>query len=90
MFEAQGGRCAICPRKPKNVALNVDHDHVTGLIRGLLCWSCNRKVIGRHRGEAGANLLEAGAEYLRHPPAEDVIGVRPVPPKKRKRRRKSG
>lgn len=44
MLEAQGGKCAIC-RKPPNCGrykgLNVDHDHRSGKIRGLLCWSCN-------------------------------------------------
>lgn len=34
----QGGQCAICgKRKP----LVTDHDHRSGLIRGLLCRSCN-------------------------------------------------
>jgi hypothetical protein len=38
----QRGSCAICgkpfwPRK----TVRVDHDHVTGLVRGLLCDHCN-------------------------------------------------
>jgi hypothetical protein len=34
----QGGICVICLRKP---AKHVDHNHETGLFRGLLCFGCN-------------------------------------------------
>ena len=41
---SQGGVCAICDQLPTTKdkdRLHVDHDHVTGEIRGLLCSSCN-------------------------------------------------
>ena len=38
LFILQGGRCAVCGDPQKLV---VDHDHATGLARGLLCRSCN-------------------------------------------------
>ena len=43
MMEIQGGRCAICNEKPKkDRRLCIDHDHATGIKRGLLCDGCNR------------------------------------------------
>ena len=41
MFEAQGGLCAICHKPQTTRKLAVDHDHESGLIRGLLCTRCN-------------------------------------------------
>jgi hypothetical protein len=41
MLGAQGGTCAICGGTNPNRPLAVDHDHVSGLVRGLLCNGCN-------------------------------------------------
>lgn len=38
MYDWQDGRCATCGARG---GLVIDHDHDTGLIRGLLCRSCN-------------------------------------------------
>lgn len=45
ILRKQNGVCKIC-RKHKNTKrhLVVDHDHITGVIRGLLCDSCNMKL----------------------------------------------
>jgi|SRR6185369_1547631 len=49
MLRRQAHRCAIC-RRPETVRIKrtgelkrlaVDHDHVTGAVRGLLCHRCN-------------------------------------------------
>lgn len=46
----QGRVCAICKTEPqphhRNKRLAVDHDHLTGRVRGLLCISCNT-MLGR-------------------------------------------
>lgn len=45
LHELQGGRCGMCGEVDQMVE---DHDHNTGLIRGLLCRSCNT-LEGQHR-----------------------------------------
>lgn len=46
LLEAQDGRCAICTRHPRSRRLAVDHDHQTGRVRALLCYTCNKFVLG--------------------------------------------
>ena len=48
LVETQGDRCAICETSDKGSGRNgpfdvwqVDHDHVTGVVRVLLCSRCN-------------------------------------------------
>jgi hypothetical protein len=43
MFEEQNGCCAVCGIHQSifKKTLFVDHDHVSGKIRGLLCHDCN-------------------------------------------------
>lgn len=43
LFESQGGRCASCRDLPVEGKrrFHVDHDHVTGRIRGIVCHGCN-------------------------------------------------
>lgn len=43
MREAQGNACALCNVVPVEV-LRVDHDHVTGKVRALLCRKCNTGI----------------------------------------------
>lgn len=51
LLAAQSGRCLVCRRTEKTErstgrkqALAIDHDHVTGQVRGLLCCKCNRAI----------------------------------------------
>ena len=41
MLAGQNGVCASCGTPPSGRKLSVDHDHETGVIRGLLCQPCN-------------------------------------------------
>ena len=42
VVELQGsGVCGICGDPPKEKRLCIDHDHNTGIVRGLLCHTCN-------------------------------------------------
>ena len=67
LLQQQDGRCAICLKRPRTRRLAVDHDHMTGEVRGLLCSRCNHKLLG------GANdspaMLYRAAAYLEAPPA---------------------
>ena len=41
MFIEQNGVCAICDTALEYLKANVDHNHNTGKVRGLLCSRCN-------------------------------------------------
>jgi hypothetical protein len=42
LSERQCHACAICGERAQGESLDVDHDHVTGKVRGLLCRQCNQ------------------------------------------------
>lgn len=54
----EGKVCAICGGSER---LCVDHDHRTGMIRGVLCLNCNNGL-GRFKDDPA--LLAAAAKYL--------------------------
>jgi hypothetical protein len=60
MVAAQNGVCAICGDKPET-RLVIDHCHTTGLVRGLLCGSCNLGV-GCFKDDV--ERLKKAIEYL--------------------------
>lgn len=60
MFDAQIGKCAICEKEFSGTP-HVDHCHITGQIRGLLCGACNR-MLGQAKDNP--NVLLKGAAYL--------------------------
>lgn len=62
MFRDQNGVCAVC-RTPdlSGKFLSVDHCHVTGKVRGLLCNNCNR-ALGLLKDSAA--VLESMIAYI--------------------------
>ena len=68
MMLKQNGKCAICERVGTK-KLEVDHDHVTNVIRGLVCHRCNLGL----RMVDNKKHLQAALEYLKNPPAQLVL-----------------
>lgn len=73
LLRAQGFACGICHLSPDS-PLHVDHDHDTGVVRGLLCGPCNR-AIGALRT---IPMLAAAIKYLAR--AEIAVASQPVGP----------
>ncbi len=71
ILKHQGGKCAICNNAPKATRLALDHNHLTGHIRGLLCMQCNR-ALGRWR-DNDKNVINAAA-YVQNYPATLALG----------------
>lgn len=92
LLASQDGHCAMCPAAPqpeKNLA--VDHDHISGAVRGLLCLPCNKYKLGQLTIEDVDRIYN----YLHNPPADTFFGQRRFvptgmekPKKSRKRRSK--
>lgn len=66
-YNALGSACSICGDLPrgtgKNKALHVDHDAVSGKVRGVLCNACNCGIgYFRHDPER----MKKGIQYLEH------------------------
>lgn len=65
MSVKQNGCCAIC-KKPEsyfNTRLAVDHDHKSLKVRGLLCYRCNRFLVGRFTKETIVPVFEYLMKY---------------------------
>jgi hypothetical protein len=64
MKAAQGGVCAICGTDDpgRKGEFHVDHCHATGVVRGLLCITCNQALGLLYDSP---DLMEAAAAYVR-------------------------
>lgn len=61
LLDSQGGQCAICGTPPAGQPLQVDHDHDTGEVRGLLCRNCN---LGLGHFQDELSRLRSASAYL--------------------------
>lgn len=61
MVRSQSGLCAICGAEPGQ-KLDVDHNHETGKVRGLLCRTCN---LGLGCFKDDIKKLKAAVKYLK-------------------------
>lgn len=64
LLDKQGGKCAICKTTDSWHGAGgwcIDHDHATGLIRGVLCNKCN-KILGQWKDST--EILQSAIAYL--------------------------
>ncbi len=62
MKEKCNNKCEICKIDFNENNLFIDHDHITGKVRGLLCNKCNT---GLGQFDDNDNLVEIALKYLR-------------------------
>ena len=72
LLEFQGGGCAICAKPIENIRrrMNIDHDHETNKVRGILCTGCNTGI-----GQLGDNIegLKRALYYLENTPFDEYL-----------------
>lgn len=70
-FNSQGNKCAICgsPTSQSKLDFSVDHCHVEGRVRGILCTICNTGL-GKFR-DSIANLQSAIDYLIKHSTPQD-------------------
>ena len=63
LYQVQQGRCKICGIHQSSLStkLHTDHDHITNIVRGLLCFNCNKQlgVVEKFSSKAHVYLKEA-------------------------------
>ena len=68
LYTEQDGKCAICSKdiqiftvRSISKSASIDHDHITGKIRALLCHRCN---CGLGNFNDNIDLMEKAQQYL--------------------------
>jgi hypothetical protein len=67
LYVSQNKRCKICNTEYEKVSehkgLYIDHCHITGKVRGLLCATCNR-LLGACKDDV--DILRSAIDYLQN------------------------
>jgi hypothetical protein len=65
LSDKQNQCCAICKKHESHFMkrLAVDHNHKTMRVRGLLCYRCNKFLVGRHTIESVKLIQDYLSEY---------------------------
>jgi hypothetical protein len=79
VFKFQGEKCAICHKfeRDMKISLSMDHDHKSGLLRGLLCLRCNKALEILY---CDPEIAKRAFEYLTNPPFVVLLGTRYTAP----------
>lgn len=67
LFQANQRKCQVCDASGPLV---IDHDHATGIVRGILCKQCNIALGG---ARDNVDILIALSDYLKDPPAAKLL-----------------
>ena len=75
LLEFQNGGCAICKKPITKLSrrMNIDHDHDTNNVRGILCSGCNTGL--GHLGDSVEGLKKA-LSYLENPSFKQYANAR--------------
>jgi hypothetical protein len=65
LYLMQNGECAICGKSVSYNKINIDHNHITNKIRGLLCFTCNTGIGSLKTDSEGVRLLENAIHYIK-------------------------
>ena len=85
----QGGKCKICLRSLEDRLFHIDHDHITGTLRGILCAACNTAIGMLQESEfvlhrALAYLRYHGSlKYLAPHGLESLVNFADLPPRRK-------
>lgn len=64
-LKEQNNSCAMCKKHESKFkrSLHVDHNHKSGLVRGLLCFYCNHQLVRKHNKLTAKLLNEYFDKY---------------------------
>lgn len=71
IYQFQEGKCGMCRKPLTREEVMTDHRHADGLIRGCLCFRCNKAIALFDNDES---LIRAALSYLIDPPATRALG----------------